>query len=193
MIDKIKSDLLNNISKERYLHTLRVVDTCEKLAIRYDEDLDKTRTAALLHDSAKFISKEKILDKSKEYGLLDNLSHPYNTALLHGPLAAKIAKDKYDIIDEDILNSIEYHTTGRRNMSLLEKIIFMGDYIEPNRKFKGIEEIRKLAFKDLDRSLLLTLNTNIKFLIDRNKVIFIDTIDARNYLIEEIKSKEMNI
>lgn len=194
MIEQIEKDLLKNISKERYYHTLRVVDTCERLALRYNEDIEKTKIAALLHDSAKFMSEEKMIDLAKEFEVFDTEKNKYNRALIHGPLAAKIASSKYGIKDEDILNSIKYHTSGRRDMSLLEKIIFMGDYIEPKRSFKGIEEIRDLAFKDLDRSLLLTLNTNIKFLVERNKTIAIDSIDARNYLIEEnLKKKGLNI
>lgn len=184
MIEKIKKDLLNNISKERYNHTLKVVAICEKLVINYNGDLEKTKIAAFLHDSAKFIDKEKIVRLSKEYGILDASTNLYNLELLHGPLAAQIAADKYNIIDQDILNAIRYHTTGRRSMSLLEKIVFMGDYIEPSRNFEGIKEIRDLAFKNLDRSLLLTLDTNIKYLIDKGKTIAIDSIDARNYLIE---------
>ncbi|MGO1470575.1 MAG: bis(5'-nucleosyl)-tetraphosphatase (symmetrical) YqeK [Tissierella sp.] len=185
MIEKIKKDLLINISKDRYLHTLRVVDTCKKLAINHNMDLEKTTISALLHDSAKFIKKERVVDLAKEFGLLDKSKKPYNTELLHGPLAVKIAISKYDVVDKDILNAIKYHTTGRRNMSLLEKIIFMGDYIEPHRNFEGIQIIRNLAFEDLDKSLLLALDTNIKFLIESKKTISIDSIDARNYLIEE--------
>lgn len=194
MIERIEKDLLKNISNERYYHTMRVVDTCERLALRYNEDIGKTKIAALLHDSAKFMSKEKTIDLAKKFKVFDSEENRYNTALLHGPLAAKIARSKYGIKDEDILNSIKYHTTGRRKMSLLEKIIFIGDYIEPDRSFKGIEEIRDLAFKDLDKSLLLILNTNIKFLIERNKTIAIDSVEARNYLIEKnLKKKGLNI
>ncbi|OLS03340.1 bis(5'-nucleosyl)-tetraphosphatase (symmetrical) YqeK [Tissierella creatinophila] len=193
MIKVIKRDLLNNISKDRYDHTLRVVEVCEKLARTYGEDLEKTKIAALLHDSAKFSSKEKVFETAKLLGVLDDEIYFYNKEIIHASLGAKLAIDKYNITDKDILNSIKYHTTGRKDMSLLEKIIFIGDYIEPSREFKGIEEIRNLAFKDLDRSLLLALNANLKFLLEKEKLISKDTIEARNYLmIQNLNEKGGN-
>ncbi len=192
MIEEIKRDLIENISKSRYEHTLRVVQCSEKLAKSYGADLEKARLAAFLHDSAKFPSKEKIFDMSKALGLLDDEIYFYNKEILHASLAAKIARDKYAIRDEDILNAISYHTTGRANMSLLEKIIFMADYIEPSRDFEGIEKIRDLTFKDLDKSLLLALNSNLKFLLEKDILISKDTIEARNYLmIEKLKKEEV--
>lgn len=193
MIEEIKRDLLNNISKDRYDHILRVVDICKKLARTYGADLKKTEIASLLHDSAKFSSKEKVFDTAKRLGVLDDEIYFYNREIIHASLGAKLAMDKYNITDKDILNSIKYHTTGRKDMSLLEKIIFMGDYIEPSRKFKGIEEIRDLAFKDLDKSMLLALNTNLKFLLEKEKLISKDTIEARNYLmIQNLNEKGGN-
>lgn len=192
MIENIKKDLLENISKNRYLHTMRVVETCERLAKVHNEDLEKVRLAALLHDSAKFISKDRVFEMAKKLDILDEEIYGYNIALVHAPLAAKIARDKYAIKDQDILNAISYHTTGRENMSLLEKIVFMGDYIEPSRDFRGIEEIRKLAFDDLDGSLILAIDTNIRFLLERGKLISLDSIKARNYLLIEKIKKEGN-
>lgn len=192
MIENIKKDLLENISENRYLHTMRVVETCERLAKVHNEDLEKVRLAALLHDSAKFISKDRVFEMAKELDILDDEIYGYNIALVHAPLAAKIASDKYAIKDQDILNAISYHTTCRENMSLLEKIVFMGDYIEPSRDFRGIEEIRKLAFDDLDGSLILAIDTNIKFLLERGKLISLDSIKARNYLLIEKIKKEGN-
>lgn len=193
MIEKIKRDLKHNISKDRYDHTLRVALCCEELAKVYGADLEKTKTAALLHDSAKFPSKEKIFEMARELNLLDDDIYFYNKEIIHASLGAKLAMENYNIEDRDILNSIKYHTTGRRGMSLLEKIIFMGDYIEPSRNFHGIGEIRDLAFKDLDKSMLLALETNLKFLLKNGKLISKDTIEARNYfLTERLKGKEEN-
>lgn len=189
----IKKDLLNNISKDIYDHTLRVVDVCEKLARIYGEDLEKTKIASLLHDSAKFDSKEKVFEVAKQLGVLDDEIYFYNKEIIHASLGAKLAIDKYNIIDKDILNSIKYHTTGRKAMSLLEKIIFIGDYIEPGRKFKGVEEIRSLAFKDLNKSLLLAMNSNLKFLLEKDNLISKNTIEARNYLmIQNLNEKGGN-
>lgn len=190
MIEKIKQNLKQDISKNRYDHTLRVVLCCEKLAKVYGEDLEKTKIAALLHDSAKFLSKEKVFEMAKDLNLLDDDIYFYNKEIIHGYLGAKLAKVKYNIKDCDILNAIKYHTTGRSEMSLLEKIIFMGDYIEPSRSFNGIEEIRNLAYKDLDGAMLLALDTNLKFLLEKGKLISRDTIEARNYFMIERLKKE---
>lgn len=192
MIGEIKKDLIEDISQNRYQHTLRVVETCKKLSKIYGADLIKTEIAALLHDSAKFSCEEKIFNKARELDALDDEIYIYNKDIIHAPLASKIAKDKYNIQDEDILNAIKYHTTGRKNMSLLEKVIFIGDFIEPSRNFDGIGKIRNLAFVDLDKSLLLALNTNLKFLLKKEKLISRDTIEARNYLMmREIDEKEI--
>lgn len=188
MIEKIKKDLIENISMDRYEHTLRVVKTCEKLAEIYGVNLEKTTLAALLHDSARFTSKEKMYKLAEKFDILKDENFIYNSALIHAHLAAEIAKEKYAIVDEDVLNAIKYHTTGRENMTLLEKIIFIGDYIEPSRKFEGIDKIRALAYKDIDKSVLLALNTSLKFLIENDKLVSEYSLKSRNYLmIENIK------
>lgn len=194
MVEIIKQDLINKLSKDRYEHTLRVVDMCVRLAEKYGADLEKTKMAALLHDSAKLSSNEEQVKMADSLNLLSEDIYYYNKEIVHPILGAKLAEDKYAIDDEDILNAIKYHTTGRENMSLLEKIIFIGDYIEPERKFDGIEEIRELAFKDLDASILLALNTSLKFLLENDRLISPNTLKSRNYLmIEKIKKKEATI
>ena len=89
------------------------------------------------------------------------------------------------IHDEDILNSIKYHTTGRKDMSILEKIIFLSDYIEPLRAFNGIDEVRRLSKVNLDVAVILCLENTIKYVISQKQLLHIDTIDARNYLLSE--------
>lgn len=193
MINKIKEDLMETISKDRYEHTLRVVKTCQELSETYGADIEKVKVAALLHDSAKINGSKDIVEVAKKFNLLDDEIYLYNKALIHGPLAAKLAKEKYNIEDEEILDAIKYHTTGRKAMGLVEKIVFMGDFIEPNRSFDGINEIRRVSFIDLDRGLLLALNSNLEFLLKEGKLISKDTIEARNYLMmRKEDKKEMN-
>ena len=189
MINKIKEDLMETISKDRYEHTLRVVKTCQELSKSYGADIEKVEVAALLHDSAKIDGSKDIVKVAKEFNLLDDEIYLYNKALIHGPLAAKLAKEKYNIEDEEILDAIKYHTTGRKAMGLVEKIVFMGDFIEPDRKFDGIDEIRRVSFIDLDRALLLALNSNLEFLLKEGKLISKDTIEARNYLMMRKEDK----
>ena len=107
--------------------------------------------------------------------------------IIHSYLGALFAREFYGIDDEDILNAITYHTTGRANMSDLEKIIFLADYIEPLRNFDGVERARELANKDLDAAMYFALNNTLKFLVERDNYIVVETVLARNYY------KEMNI
>jgi predicted HD superfamily hydrolase involved in NAD metabolism len=95
----------------------------------------------------------------------------------------------YDVHDKEILSAIYYHTTGKENMSLLEKIVYIADYIEPNRDFEGVERVRELAFVDLNESLIQSMDNTIKYIVDKKILIHLDTIKARNYLILEKDSE----
>ena len=106
-----------------------------------------------------------------------------NIALAHGPIGEFIAREKYNIQNENILNAIRYHTTGRENMGLMEKIVFIADLIEPSRKFPGVEEMRKLAYENLNKSIIFALDNNIQFVVERNNLLHLDPIKARNYLL----------
>ncbi len=158
---KIKKYLKKHLTKDRYHHTLGVAYTAAALAMKYNTDTSNANLAqraylaGLLHDCAKCMSDEKKLqmcDKNHiSYSSME-AEHPY---LLHGKVGAHIARAKFKIRDEDILQAITWHTTGRPNMSLLEKIIFIADYIEPSRKpVKELDLIRRLAFEDIDLSLI---------------------------------------
>lgn len=177
--DKLKKD----IGVKRYKHSLGVMDTSIELAKIYDYPIEKAALAGLLHDCGKFEDKNLILKYAKDFDIiLDNVMKN-NIGLIHSPLGSVLAEKNYNIGDEDILDAIRFHTTGRENMNLLEKIIYIADVIEPGRTYDGVEEIRDLAYKDIDKSLIHSLNTTIKFIVDRGQLIHLDTIKARNYLI----------
>ena len=107
----------------------------------------------------------------------------HNPSILHGLVGSIIAREVMGIKDEDILSAIRYHTTGRKNMSILEKIIYIADYIEPLRKFNGVEELRSLSKMNLDEAVIQSLENTIKYVISQNGLLHTDTIDARNYLL----------
>lgn len=181
--DKIMEYLKENLKESRYRHSLSVSETAVKLAKIYNEDQEKAKLAGLVHDCAKNMSDEELISLGeKEYGKLDEvmLSSPQ---LLHGQVGAIIARDKMDICDEDVLNSIKYHTTGRTSMSLLEKIIYIADYVEPYRDFKGVEELRNWAYVDIDKALVMALDNTIKYVLSRKQLLHIDTIKSRNNMI----------
>lgn len=181
MDKKIIDMLMEDLDQSRLEHTLRVVEEAKRLARRYDVDIQKATTAALLHDCGKLKDNNNLLKLADDFDIMMT----DNKDLIHAPLGAALAQHKYKIEDEDILNAIKYHTTGRKDMSHLEKIIYIADYIEPNRKFIGVERVRRLAFQDLDESICLAMDQTIVFLVKSNRIISLDTIEARNQLVSK--------
>ena len=186
-IKEIQNKLLNDIGKKRFEHSLRVAETAKKLAEIYGVDVKKAYLAGLIHDCAKYNEEVYI----KKYNI-DFYIYPVSSIkdpVLHSFLGAEVAKKVYNIYDRDVLKAIEYHTTGRPDMSDLEKIIFIADAIEPARDFEGIDKIRKLAFENLNKAMLNLLDSNIIFLIGKKALINPLSFEARNYLIEEKNGK----
>lgn len=183
--EQIKNYLKQNLRTKRYEHVLGVRDTAIKLAEHYKEDTEKARFAALIHDCAKNMSDDQIISIVKKHKIeIDDISK-ISPQLLHGTVAAIMAKEDMGIKDEDVLNAVTYHTTGRKNMSLLEKIIYIADYIEPSRNFQGVEDLRKAAFEDLDKALLKAFDNTIKFVVERGQLLHINTIEGRNHLLSK--------
>jgi predicted HD superfamily hydrolase involved in NAD metabolism len=180
-----KNKLIQSIGEKRYSHSLRVMETGAKLAKIYNADLEKVKIAGILHDCGKISDETYLLKRAFDFGIILDNSMEHNHELIHGPLGAEIAKLEYGIEDIEILDAIRYHTIGREDMSILDKIIYIADYIEPERNFKGVEEVRELAFVDIDQSIIMSIEKTISFLIENNKLIHPDTIKARNYLIIE--------
>ena len=187
LIKSVEEKLISSIGKERYLHSIRVMNEAIKLANIFGCDKDKAAIAGLLHDCGKLKNKDELLKNIHDFGIIQSVSCSTNIALLHGAIGAEIAKREFRIEDIDILNAIKYHTTGRENMTQLEKIIYIADYIEPYRNFPGIDDIRKLAYENLDLTLLKAMDNTIKHIIDKGDYIHPDTIYARNYLVNKIK------
>ena len=183
----IQNKLINDIGEKRFKHSLRVAETAVKLADNYGLDPKKAYLAGLIHDCAKYNEEAYI----KKYNI-DFYIYPVSSIkdpVLHSFLGAEVAKKVYNIYDRDVLKAIEYHTTGRPDMSDLEKIIFIADAIEPARDFEGIDKIRKLAFESLNKAMLNLLDSNIIFLIGKKALINPLSFEARNYLIEEKNGK----
>ena len=176
MLARLKSKL----NSKRYIHSIGVEYTAACMAFRFGADVQSARIAGLLHDCAKCIPTDEKLKKAKKLGLPVNKSEKENPDLLHGKLGAYYAKEKYGVKDPDILSAITYHTTGKPDMSLLDKIIFVADYIEPNRKtIFELDEIRKEAFEDLDKAVLHILKNTLNYL--DGKEIVIDEMTELTY------------
>lgn len=182
-----KNQILNivkqNTVKSRFEHTLRVADLAIKLAIHYGVDVDKTWLAAILHDLKKNISLDDNDRLVKKYGLDDK--YIGNKNLSHSKLAAVVSRDKLGIDDEDILNAIAFHTTGRANMSMLEKIIFVADTCEEGRTYKEASMLRKQAFEDIDGVCIFILEFLKASVETKGLVLDEDTIEALRYLKEK--------
>ncbi len=154
----------------RYEHTLGVEYTSAALAMRYGAPMESARIAGLLHDCAKCLTDEKRLSLCHKNKIPVSEVERANPFLLHAKVGACLAKKKYGVKDKDILNAIQNHTTGRPGMSLLEKIVFIADYIEPGRNdAPNLDETRKLAFTDLDRALLKILKDTLDYLESGSK------------------------
>ncbi len=180
--DKCRKMLKEDISKKRYLHSIGVSDTAACLAMRYDSDVRRAALAGLLHDCAKGLSEEELLQTVIRAGIEISEFEKENPELLHSKAGSVIAREKYGIDDEEILNAIFWHTTGKPSMTLLEKMIFLADYIEPNRcNIPKIESIRQIAFKDIDAAVAMACMNSIEYLKRSSKAIDRVTIDTYEY------------
>ena len=191
-INEITRYLKTNLSEKRFLHTLGVAETAEALAKRWGADCFKAFLAGLVHDCAKELPFDKTLNFLEESGYRITWLEESAPGILHAPLGAVLAKKLFGIEDESILDAIKYHTTGRENMTILEKIVYIADFIEPGREYSESKEVKKLADIDLDRAALMETDFVIKFTIDRGRTLHPDTIKTRNYLLRVIKEGKQN-
>jgi putative HD superfamily hydrolase of NAD metabolism len=184
MLDFITTErkLQSTLSIERYIHTMGVVKTALKLGNLYGADSYKVHVAALLHDCAKDYPPDMKRRFCKEFHVeVDDIMLSC-IDLTHAFLGAEVAKREYGIVDEEILDAIKYHTTGRKNMGIVEKIVFIADYIEPNRKtFDTLEEARKLAFEDIDKAMAFILKSTIEYVNERNRPLHPLSVEAFEY------------
>ena len=169
----------------RFRHTLGVEKLAVELAKLYGEDEKKASVAAILHDTAKKM-KDK-LAAAQNYNIEPDEIEKMMPDLLHGPLAAAVMKRELSITDDDMLNAVAYHTTGRAGMSRLEKIIYMADLLEENRDFPGVEELRSAIRKDLDDGTLKGMAHVLSYLAETYSPICSKSIEAYNYMILEGK------
>lgn len=195
-MDSIRKYLESSISGKRFVHSVGVGESAAKLAEAYGCDVGKAYLSGLVHDCARELDMVQLLACLEAEGIKADALTLSIKELLHGPAAVHICRTVFGIEDPEILNAVRYHTTGRENMTLLEKIIYLSDFIEPSRCFEGVEELRELAAINLDKALLLAFNSSITYLISKNGIIHLDTVLSRNFILTEsvkkIWSKENN-
>lgn len=190
-LKKLRKKIEKVQTEKRFEHTVSVEYTAAALAMRYQESLLNARIAGILHDCAKCLGDEELISICKKNKLPLSDFEKKNPFLLHGRVGAFLAKTKYDIDDEDILNAVSFHTTGRENMSMLEKIIFVADYIEPGRnKAVRLKEIREQAFIDIDKAMIMILDDTLKYLEASGGDIDPMTETTRNYYVNLHKQED---
>lgn len=170
------------LPERRFLHSKRVAETAVQMAQIFDADEKKCFLAGMLHDYAKYDDLKEMYKIVKKYHM-DVEYLRYKSEILHGPIAAHVMKKEYDITDADVLLAMENHTSGRANMTRVEKIVYVADYIEPKRETPGVNQIRKVVFSEnnLDKAVFLITKANLLHLIDKDRMIFSRTIECYNY------------
>lgn len=181
-LEKVKEELKEILSEKRYTHSLGTMKKAEELAVIYGEDKEKAAFAGLIHDIAKEMSKDEILEYVEKHNIEMDEVESRNLGLMHAKLGASIAKEKYNA-DEEIQKAILYHTTGNIKMDRFAKIIYLADKLEENRDYPGVEELRKIAQTDLDEAILITIDFVLEKSIKLKRLIHPNAIEVRNYII----------
>lgn len=187
--DEMREAVRKQMPDRRWAHTVGVMQSAVELADRFGGDRKKAELSALLHDFCKYWpvdqQRQVLVDSGREEDLLT-----YDKPLWHGPAAAYVVKKKFGIEDEEILDAIYYHTSGRVGMTLLDKIVCLADYIEPGRDFPEVGKLRELAEHSLEKSLMAGFDSTIRFLLEQGQKIYPLTLVARNALLDEIRGQE---
>ncbi len=180
-LEKLRPVALSFLKHKRIPHVLGTEQEAIRLALRYGADVQKARVAALLHDCTKKLDMEEQLALCRQYGIrLDELEQRA-LKLLHAKTGAAIARDLFGV-DDEIYSAIYWHTTGHANMTLLEKIMYLADYIEPTRNFPGVNELRAACNESLDKGLRMGLEMTIQEMHDRGNPVHSATLEADEYL-----------
>lgn len=176
----IKKELSKKLKKERFEHTVGVMYTSASLAMRYGANIEKAMTAGLLHDCGKYCSAKEQLKLCEKYEIALTDLERSMPALIHAKLGAYLAENEYGIKDAEVLDAITYHTTGRPKMTMLEKIVYIADYIEPNRReIPGLAKIRQTVFQNIDQAICLSSERTIRYLEDNGNEI--DPMTIKTY------------
>ena len=180
-LSKLRPVALSYLKHKRIPHVLGTEQEAIRLAERYGADVDKARVGALLHDCTKKLDLAEQLALCEQYGIpLDDMERQ-TLKLLHAKTGAAIARDVFGV-DDEIYGAILWHTTGRAGMTLLEKILYLADYIEPSRDFPGVDKLRAVCYKDLDAGLLMGLEMTITEMNELGSPVHRATIEARDAL-----------
>lgn len=179
-IPELRKHLKEKLNPARYEHSLSVSYTCISLAMKYGGSLDQAELAGLLHDCAKRYDDETILKHCMKHQVLITKEEKKAPAVLHAKYGAWMVQNQYHIKDEALISAIACHTTGKPDMSLLDKILYVADYMEPRRtKPDNLDEIRRLAYEDLDEAMYRVMKGTLEYL--KQKGVFIDPMSQEAF------------
>ncbi len=187
---RLLEEMKKALKPSRYIHTLGVASTAYSLAIRWNYPAYTAMVAGVLHDCAKCISDEERISICENNNIpITDIEYKY-PHLLHGKVGAFFCEEKYDIFDKQIAHSIVYHTTGCPNMNLLDKIIYVADYIEPGRdKQPRLDVLRSVAYTDLDKCVFMILDDSVYYLNSKSEMMDPKTIETYNFYLKEMEKR----
>lgn len=184
--EQMKTEYQKYVPEELFEHNVRVAKLAEELAERFGADSEKAKVAGLIHDIA-FPRTGELLGLAEKYGISYGEIEKQAPILLHGPVGAEVVKKIFGITDSDILSAIYKHTTGGEEMSILDKVVFLADKIEPSQSGEGIEEERRLAMESLDKAIVKYCDSIIPHQLKQGFLIHQNLIAMRNKLLLELK------
>lgn len=193
-IKEIEKKLKNELDEKRYKHSLSVADEAVRLAGLYGVNKEKAYLAGLVHDCAKCLPYDIAIEMAKKHGCVLDTETLACPGVVHAPVGAVVAEHEYGISDTEILDAICYHTVARREMTLLDKIIYLADIIEPYRDFAGVESLRRLCEEDIDLAFCEALRRSLQFNIEKGNIMHPNTLYAWNEMCikNKHKSREEN-
>jgi len=187
-LQQLRSRVQQELSPTRFDHVEGVVQSARQLAQHYRIDAEKAQYAAWIHDIAREWTSLKLQQMAKSFHIESSFLEVPD--VLHGPIASFLARDWFGVTDEDVRNAIYYHTTGRPKMSPLEQVVFVADAIEPGREYPGVDALRVLAHTNLELAVGTAMDSSIRYLLLKHRVIFPLTILARNYIWDSLSGHD---
>ena len=188
-INEYRSLIKKRMGERRYIHSVNVSKSAVELAKRYNADIEKAEIAGILHDCCKETPKDEMLQIIRCGGIILDATEKSSSKLWHAIAGSVYVRDVLKIDDIDIINSIRYHTTGRENMSMLEKIIFTADFISAERDYRDVDIMREKAFSDIDDAMLYGLRFTISDLVHRKLPIHSNAIHCYNDILCNLEKK----
>lgn len=183
MCEEYIQEIKGRLSEKRFRHSIYVAAEAKRLAERYGADPQKAETAGILHDIMKDTPAGEQLQIIRGFGIILDTVEENSTKLLHAISGAAVAEKQLGVSDPAILSAIRYHTTARKDMTLLEKVLYIADYISEDRDYEGVELMREFAAESLEQAMYEGLAFTIRDLTAKGQPVHVDTVNAYNEMI----------